>query len=269
MSHLQPTTKEFLASSDGAIEKAFFARVFLPNRSVKTTYARRLDDLNQIVFRHIAGLGESPIKIMDVGMSSGISTAEWRDQLTANKVDFDLTGTDLVIDAWLSSCSMFGLLHDRKGNLLHFDLLGKGWPPHQRGISFNFFRQLLAHSAFRCASALGGKVETTPVKLLSKGFSDNCRIRAVEDDLSAANPPAFKRAFHVIRAANILNLAYFSKSTLRSMLATLQERLKDGGLLVVCRTDASTNNGTIFRLSSSGLVPVERIGKGSEIEALI
>jgi hypothetical protein len=269
MSYLQPTTKEFLASSDDAIEKAFFCRVFVPNRSVKTTYAKRLDDLNAVAFRHIARISESPVRIMDVGMSSGISTAEWRDQLAASKINFDLTGTDLTIDALLYSYSKFGLLFDRKGNLLHFDLWGKGWPPHQRGIEFHYLRQLLTSSVFHCASLLGGKIETTPVKLLSRGFSDNGRCRAIEDDLAIANPPAFKRAFHVIRAANILNLAYFAESTLRTMLTTLKERLKDGGLLLVCRTDGTTNNGTVFKLSSSQLVAVDRIGAGSEIEPLV
>ncbi|MGA9800299.1 MAG: hypothetical protein WBQ68_14905 [Terriglobales bacterium] len=269
MSQLQPTTKEFLASSDDAVEKAFFSRVFVPNRSVKTTYAKRLDDLNAVAFRHIAKINESPVKIMDVGMSSGISTAEWRDQLAAQQIDFDLTGTDLTIDALLYSYSNYGMLFDRKGNLLHFDLWGKGWPPHQRGIKFHYLRQLVTSSVFRCASAFGGKIETTPVKLLSRGFSDNGRCRAVEDDLAQANPPAFQRAFHVIRAANILNLAYFAESTLRTMLNTLKERLKDGGLLLVCRTDGATNNGTVFQLSSSRLVAVDRIGAGSEIEPLV
>lgn len=269
MSYLQPTTKEFLASSDEAIEKAFFCRVLVPNRSVKTTYAKRLDDLNAVAFRHIARINESPVRIMDVGMSSGISTAEWRDQLAASKIDFDLTGTDLTIDAMLYSYSKFGMLFDRKGNLVHFDLWGKGWPPHQRGIKFHYLRQLVTSSVFQCASLLGGKIDTTPVKLLSRGFSDNGRCRAVEDDLALANPPAFKRAFHVIRAANILNLAYFAESTLRTMLSNLKERLKDGGLLVVCRTDGTTNHGTVFRLSSSRLVAVERIGAGSEIEPLV
>jgi hypothetical protein len=269
MSYLQPTTKEFLASSDGAIEKAFFSRVIVPNRSVKTTYAKRLDDLNAVALRHIARINESPVRIMDVGMSSGISTAEWRDQLAANMINFDLTGTDLTIDAVLYSYSKFGLLFDRKGNLLHFDLWGKGWPPHQRGIKVNYLRQVVTSSIFRCASAVGGKVETTPVRLLSREFAHNARCRAMEDDLAVSNPPVFKRAFHVIRAANILNLAYFAESTLRTMLSNLKERLKDGGLLVVCRTDGTTNHGTVFKLSSSRLVAVERIGAGSEIEPLV
>ena len=269
MSRLQPTTKEFLASSDETVEKEFFERVFLHNRSVKTTYARRLDDLNQVAFRHIADIKETPVKIMDVAMSSGISTVEWRDQLAANKIDFDLTGTDLTIDAELHSYAKFGLLFDRRGNLLHFDCFGKGWPPHQGEMRLFYLHQLLTTSVIRCASALGGKIEKTPVKLLSRGLANNGHFRAIEDDLAAANPPAFKRAFHVIRAANILNLAYFAESTLRTMLTTLKERLKDGGLLLVCRTDGTTNHGTVFKLSSSRLVAVERLGSGSEIEPLV
>ena len=269
MSYLQPTTKEFLSSSDDSIEREFFVRVLLPNRTWKTTYANRLDDVNEFVFKRIARIIESPIKIMDVGMSSGTSTAEWADQLRANKIDFEMTGTDLTIDAWLHSYSKFALLFDRDGKLLHFDLWAKGWPPHQHGIHFHFFRQLLARSALRCASTFRRNVEKTPVRLLSRRFAEDCSLGAVEDDLTTPNPLIFKRAFHVIRAANVLNMSYFSESTLRIMLATLTGRLKEGGLLIVCRTNGGTNNGTVFSCVSSRLLPIERIGDGSEIESLV
>jgi hypothetical protein len=269
MSYLRPTTKEFLSSSDDSVEAEFFARVFLPNRTVKTTYAKRLDDVNEVILKHVIRLDESPAKLMDVGVSSGTSTAEWSDQLTANKIDFEMTGTDLTIDAYLYSYSQFALLFDAKGNLMHFDLFGSGWPPYQHGIHFHFFRQLFARSVIGCASALRRGVERTHVQLLSRRLAANCSFKTVEDDLNGPSPQSFQSAFHVIRAANVLNLSYFPESSLRVMLANLKGRLKENGVLIVCRTSGTINNGTVFRLSSSQLVPVERIGAGSEIEPLV
>jgi chemotaxis methyl-accepting protein methylase len=57
----------------------------------------------------------------------------------------------------------------------------------------------------------------------------------------------------VLRAANILNLAYFDKATLQRMLRNLRARLLPGGLLIVCRTnDAEVNNASVFTLQGDG-----------------
>ena len=76
--------------------------------------------------------------------------------------------------------------------------------------------------------------------------------------------------FDAVRAANILNLSYFDRPTLTSMLAHLRDYLTPGGLLAVCRTlDDATNHATIFRRAADGrLEPLARHGDGSEVEAL-
>ena len=57
------------------------------------------------------------------------------------------------------------------------------------------------------------------------------------------------QAFDVIRAANILNLVYFPVDQIGRMLATLKQRLKEGGLLIIVRTHPSGENNA-FHLSS-------------------
>jgi chemotaxis methyl-accepting protein methylase len=73
-----------------------------------------------------------------------------------------------------------------------------------------------------------------------------------------------------MRAANLLNRAYFSEQTLSQMLSTLKERLMPGGFLIVCRTDlAGTNNAGIFRLIGSHFSLCGKLGSGCEIEDII
>ena len=89
----------------------------------------------------------------------------------------------------------------------------------------------------------------------------------LEDDLLAPTRISFIHAFHVIRAANILNLSYFKKSEILCILSNLKERLVDGGLLIVCRSEQNcVNNGTIFQLRGKDLVSLKHVGCGSEIE---
>jgi hypothetical protein len=75
----------------------------------------------------------------------------------------------------------------------------------------------------------------------------------------------------VVRAANILNRAYFSDTQLRQMLANLKRSLTAGGVLMVCRTgEGNRTAGTLFRLTDEGeFSVVERLNEGSELEDLV
>lgn len=107
------------------------------------------------------------------------------------------------------------------------------------------------------------------VPLVSKKVNGNIKMEG--DDVLSPNPREYIRAFDVVRAANILNRGYFDDQVLRKIIATLRERLKPGGLFVVCRTwvDTGRNHGTIFQLREDGFVALRRLNQGSEIENLV
>jgi hypothetical protein len=108
-----------------------------------------------------------------------------------------------------------------------------------------------------------------PLKLLSPSIARSDRIKAIEDDILCDR--RYSQFFHVIRAANILNHCYFDPDTLEKMLANLRERLRPGGLLVVCRTvPEGTNHGSVFRLGDDGrFLRVADLNDGSEIADLV
>src|SRR5690348_7656075 len=111
MTHRFPTTREVYSvprssAEQDNIERKFFRCVVLPNGTYKTTNASRLDDLNKFALPLIqrkpwatgfAGASNEPIKIMDVGVSSGVSTLEWYQQLKNGGVDCDITATDITV----------------------------------------------------------------------------------------------------------------------------------------------------------------------------
>jgi hypothetical protein len=103
MSKKAPTAYDvFLASGRSdeeqcTLERKFFDRVALTNGTYKTTYPNRLDNVNEAFLPHVVKLANRPIRIMDVGASSGISTSEWYSYLSRSGIDCDVTGTDLTI----------------------------------------------------------------------------------------------------------------------------------------------------------------------------
>jgi hypothetical protein len=292
-----PTVHEvFLASGTPVeeqytLERQFFDRVALTNGTQKTTYPNRFDDINEAFLPHLVRLVDRPIRIMDVGASSGISTTEWYSYLSRSRIDCDITGSDLTIYVSLVTfrlTSEVAALIDRNGNIVHFDLFGIGWmrQPRRKLLRPNTMRTLAVIALFRVATMIDGSrplvkaglttprggllLKYQPIALLSRSFAPNDRLRMIEDDLLAVNDSEFCRAFDVIRAANILNLVYFPVDLIGRILATLKQRLKEGGLLIIIRTDPNgKNNASILRLSSNQFVVVDRFGNGSEIEAIV
>ncbi len=282
------------------LETPFFMALRLPaNGTYKTTYHRRFDDLNGLVLSHLPP--KRPLQIMDVAVSSGISTAEWTTQLREAGVAHHMVAGDLVVRAFLIEVSrFFRVLVDRDARLLQVDVNGSGiFVPalvHVRthpGRLWALFRDLpmlvagfaiaaAAGSAIRSSSSRPGKtlgMQYRPLDLVSSALSSLPDVQIVEDDILAGTPT---ETVDVLRAANILNQTYFDQRTLEKMVKNLRRRLRPGGLMIVCRTDyygrfddsrtdyGGTNNASLFRLNTDGKFEVQaRLNAGSEIENLV
>ena len=264
-------------------EDLFFHSIRLRNGTYKSTQHRRLDDLNAFVLQFLPQ--QRPLEIMDVAVSSGVSTAEWLLALESAAVECRMLAGDAVVDAFLISLGpSLRALADRTGHLLQLDLRGKAIrlpPPRRRDrIRYAPFLQLMkaatrlfdlgAPARSRTAQMqrrLGATCH--PLTLMSPSLSRLPRVRAVEDDILVNT--SYTRRFHVLRAANILNVAYFDAATLQRMLVNLRARLLPGGVLIVCRTNgAGVNNATVFTLGKDGrFQATARLNEGSEITDLV
>jgi hypothetical protein len=259
------------------LERTFFNSIALRNGTYKTTWNRRLDDLNELV----QGLlpQQRPLEIMDVAVSSGISTAEWLVSLEQAGIDCRMLAGDAVVDAFLISVGRLRALTDRTGHVMQLDLAGRAVripPPRRRdrivyspiialmkGLTRLF--DLSARSAVQSRSG----VTCQPLALTSLALARMPKLRAVEDDILLNT--SYRQRFHVLRAANILNLAYFDVPTLERMVRNLRTRLLPGGLFIVCRTnEEGVNNASVFTLSDDGrFEATARLNEGSEVAELV
>ena len=290
-----PTARDFFfsgatldAEARAAREKAFFRSIRLRNGTYKTTYPGRLDSLNEIVNGVLPPL--RPLEIMDVAVSSGVSTLEWMDCLRNSDIDFRMTAGDLCVRAFLLSFGRLGsILVDDTGYPLQFDIFGMPIrSPPRRRLAVLFPPLFASVHAMRWAlplffTAVFKRSAVDDDATSVRRFGIGCRRTALispqllqqtsrtilDDDLLSSEP--FGNQFDVIRAANILNRSYFSDETLRVMISNLRARLKRRGMLIICRThDDGFNHGTIFRLNEADELDVVcRIGDGSEVESLV
>jgi hypothetical protein len=263
------------------LEKRFFQSVGLPNGTWKTTTYRRLGDLNELVQKFLPT--DRPLDVMDVAVSSGVSTLEWIESIGQAGIECRMTAGDATADAYLVSIAPgMRVLVDRHGRALQYEVAGRGvahplrkllmpaylWPV----LFIHLALWIVVAPALRAATRLeeGGRLGTRwrPLKLVSPTLPKRNRIDVVEDDILVNR--SYRGCFDAVRAANILNRVYFKESTLTAMLANLRDRLKTGGLLIVCRTNPDNiNHGTIFELREGGRLHVlARLNKGSEVEHL-
>jgi hypothetical protein len=281
--YLSPSERDETAQE--ILEKNFFSSIRLRNGTYKYTYSHRLDDLNELVMGLLPQA--RPLRIMDVAVSSGISTLEWIEALERANVEHEMVAGDLIVNTYLISVGKhLHVLADETGYPLQFDLFGKAIPSplgrRDRTLYFLPLRLLNTRlaaqfgetdgrmNAMKPQSAAQNSKNCQRIALLSPRLQQRASLKIVEDDILADASPA-ACGFHVLRAANILNKSYFDEETIRRMVINLRRRLMPSGLFIACSTDSNNvNHGTIFTLTRDGsFESVTRIGNGSEVERLI
>jgi len=236
-------------------EAAFFNRIRPTNGVYKLTADHRMDDLNEIVLSRWDATAFRPKEIMDVGVSSGITTVEWLESLSGSGLKVHMVATDVSLSAYVVPLwPRAYALKTADGHVLAV------FGPTNRIL------RGLGRVAARCRSRREKLLLVSPRALRCDA------IEWAEDDVLAPNSTQFLRRFDVIRAANILNLCYFNGDQLRCAVAKLKERLAGpAARLIVNRTwGDGSNHATMFKLTEAGHFEAEvRLGQGSEIEDVV
>lgn len=256
------------------LEERFFREIRLPNGTYKTTGTNRLHEIDNALCLCLEDTRQD-LEILDVGVSSGVTSLELMDTMARRGFKPHLTAADITIHAVLSSLpGGLDVLCDAQGHVLQIACpwFVKG-RPHQpfsslpRGILHSgivLLEALVKLGVFRIA-------DSKAVMLVSPRLLVKPGITITEHDLNN-DKTGWHLQFDVVRAANILNEDYFSRPVLKKMLGYLCSYVRPNGFLVLVRTLESdnSNHGTIFTLTTEGKFSVaSRIGDGHELENLV
>ena len=247
-----PPAREFFfpprslgAAEQTDVETRFFRFLHLPNGTFKTTYANRLPDVDAALCDLLAAdvPPSAPVRLLDVGVSSGMTTRELLEAMEARGLARKAVAVDISVNAYLRR--VFGVadvLCDPDGHVLQLALPGavaKG-RPHDTATPARAGLQRLFELAESVIGGAEGARRGTPVQLISPRLTQRSDVTVVEHDLTR-HRPAWDGAFDVVRAANILNHDYFDESTLTRMIAYLRGYLRPGGIMVIVRTHDDTH----------------------------
>jgi CheR methyltransferase, SAM binding domain len=274
-----------LSEASQELERSFFDSLRVKNGVYKTTYAHRLDDLNARVANYLPAA--RPLQVLDVAISSGVSTLEWVESFEEAGLDYYMTGIDLTIGGLLVSFGgrLHAVLDQAKWPLL-FEVDGR-WvsnPPRKKDRFRHFFSLALIKSALflwaqryrdsdesRIQRILGMPTRTRAINLVTPRLMNHPRVTIGEGNILADSWR--QGTFHVIRAANILNRSYFDNEALTRIIHNLRRHLAPGGILIVCNSDTdeeAVNHATVFALREDKRFEVRsKMNGGSEVEDLI
>ncbi len=254
-------------------EKQFFNQLVLANGTLKTTFAGRLSDVNTAINGLLTELGRE-VRILDIAVSSGITTYEWARALDGAEVVYSMDAFDLCVDGVIYSREdTFNVLVDSDNRPLQFEVLGRVVENSFGESISRKLKRFVPVAALRVAHGIyrhlpGAYTQRIPVKLVTRHLRKSKNIQVFEYDLESIEQ--LPRSYDVIRAANILNLAYFDTSFIKDAVLKVAARLNSGGYFCVVRTHSdASNHGTVFKKHSGGLRPILSIGSGSEIESIV
>ncbi len=272
---MTPTAHRFLNAGPGGIgadeEARFFASIRLANGVFKTTDTKRMTALDRLIADRVAADGHAEPEVLDIGVSSGVTTLELRDALKAAALRPRIVALDAAVEARLCDVAPGRrVLQDSSGRDLQYEVLGVAIRPWRRKLDYVTGYWLLADAA-RALCVPAKTATRRRVRLISAGVQAAPEIEIMEHDLSRPLDVLVRR-FDIVRAANLLNLDYFSSAELTRMVKIVRGYMKDAGsFLIVNRTHHDgTNHGTIFKAEpTGGLTVIERFGGGSEVEDLV
>lgn len=272
------TAKRFFSTesvrSNLSIECAFFSSLKMRNGTFKLTRPSRFAALETMLGPIVRARPGDFHEVLDIGVSTGLTTAELTDFLESQGASAHVVGTDLFIEAHLVDVMPgFRVLADRGGWPLQYDLGGFGLRAWVRRLDYvtlaawpRLFARTLLQPQLRRRIAEG---EGEPVRMESRALAGR-DIELVENDIFVREP-RFERQFDLVRAANILNRGYFNEDRLQTAIANIRAYCRGpGALLLVVKSGAERHDGTLFELRDDGTFEIRaRIGGGSEIESLV
>lgn len=277
---LNMTSPEFFALPADAIsaekEADFIGKLKMRNGTFKLTKPDRFSDVESAIGPAIKARSATIKSVLDIGVSTGITSLEFLDYLKAQGLEAKLTATDLYIDAHIvSPAPGLKVLADSHGWPLEYVLFGKSlrpWTMRRDYLTLSFLPRAIGRSILpKRIRAMISNGQTTPVTLINSGIAKRSEITFVENNILQQSQLLVGQ-FDLIRAANILNLGYFSNQQILNALNNIRSYLRGpGALFLVTRTNsAGENNCTLFELGhDQSFKVILRIGAGSEIEASV
>ena len=254
---------------DPALE-GFYRDIVTSNGAHRTTSAGRLQPVDAAFFEVFGPPLDRKARVLDGGISSGVTTAEWMDGFAARGIGLDMIATDrcLSLERVRLAPGIDGYVEPGTRHLVQIEtpLGGVRTSSRRRDLLTGsvLWRKPLVWS-MRGLLAGARPSARTRVTFVSPGLRDREGLSLVEHDI-LDGLPAPANSLDAIRLANVMQESYFDPAQMRAIARGIRDACKaDGGIVVLCRNRAAAIDATLLRMRADrSFESVRTLGEGSE-----
>jgi hypothetical protein len=263
------------------------------NGTFRTTFRNRFEDVDKIALRWIGELysPDSSFQVQDRAVSHGLTSKEFAERIFEHFPNAGFEASDLLLG--LVELSVDGAVYiaERSGTPLQYIKAPFVVPLYHQDARRYPWNRWVARRARRRFDNLNlppgwSTTQSTQPQGIPSQHGPDLRVRYIPFihpeaiALTKKNPnfrfcersvfDATPGTCQVLRTMNIFNRDYFSEQQLTEGVSAAFQSLRPGGLWIVGRTfeEDFTNHATFFRRNLDSFEVVERLGSGSEMEAL-
>jgi hypothetical protein len=263
------------------------------NGTFRTTFRNRFEDVDKVALQWLGKLYSpgSSFLVQDRAVSHGLTSKEFADRIFEHFPNAGFEASDLLLGLVELSVDGEVYIAERSGTPLQYikaPFVVPLYHKESRRYPWNRWVAARARRRFENLNLPAGwsaTQSTEPQRIATQQGAD-LRIRYIPYihpeaiALTRKNPnfqfhersvfDAIPGTCDVLRTMNIFNRDYFSEQQLMEGVSAAFKSLHPGGLWIVGRTleEKFTNHATFFRRGEKGFEVLERIGSGSEMEAL-
>lgn len=249
----------FLAGDSG--EDTFYTNIRLPNGTFKTTAHGRLADVDAWLCQCLGPT--RALRVMDVGISSAVTTLELSHALSARGFVPTVTGIDLYPTVDYLALGPIRVLTE--GDHVYQVEIGPLHIPNTLSLGSKLIQAVyaMARGLTRLAA---GKVRRVPFVTPEARHGG---IEVTKADIIDGPLNHLGGGFDLVRAMNVLNPGYFPESSLAKAVSNIHRQMADGGFFLIGRTVGDTTSATLYRATPDGFFRAGHFGVGSEIDDLV
>lgn len=235
----------------------------------KDTFTARFQDLDPLVVRVLDEVAQSrtPLRVHDVGVSSGNTSLELLHALEEADLDIRLTVSDRFCRLWVQR-GFVGSVYDPTERFV------EGWVgPLAADPSDRLVTVPVTVLLGRLLRGLRPRRSSTAREVLL--FVPELRRRIEAGLVRHADydvlRPTLDRAYDFVRCMNVLNRVYFEPDSLRLGIAGLGRMLAEGGVLLLGRTevDSGRHLASFYRRQDDELHLIEAVNGGTDVAEFV
>jgi len=260
------------ASSDPASAEDFHRFLVMKNGTHRTTAPGRLAAVDEKFFSLFGAEPQTaPLRVLDIGVSFGSTTADWLAGFSSRKIAVELVAMDMCFHVEVAEIfpGVRVLLEPKTDHPIQLDIAGNGMRTSHRRLdfltgSFVWRRPLVAAAKFAAAR----QTHRDNVMFVEKRLQSATNVTLVEGDFLNGPLPGATGSFDVIRAANIMQPAYFSDEQMKKIANRIWSLCKgEGSRVIICQNHADRIDATFLRMRAGRSFDVEgRFASGSAAE---